>query len=153
MQVHQLTKPKNLKSRRRIGRGGKRGTFSGRGVKGQKSRAGARIRPQIRDYIKSIPKLRGGNRKSSNSKFGKGSKKIAPVFIVNTGILDKAVKDGDIVNPKFLQDKKLVRKYKGRSPRVKLLVKGELKKKITVEGLSISASARKQVESAGGKIL
>jgi len=47
MQLHQL-KPKNkLKKAKRIGRGGKRGTYSGKGIKGQRSRAGAKIRPEF----------------------------------------------------------------------------------------------------------
>ena len=46
-------KPKtSKKSKKRIGRGGKRGTYSGRGIKGQKARAGHRIRPEIRDILK-----------------------------------------------------------------------------------------------------
>ena len=59
MQVNNIKKPKHLKRKRRVGRGGKRGTYSGKGLKGQKSRAGHRIRPQILDYIFKIPKLSG----------------------------------------------------------------------------------------------
>ena len=59
MQLHQL-QPKNpSRSARRVGRGGKRGKTSGRGTKGQKARAGAKIRPAIRDIMKKFPKLRG----------------------------------------------------------------------------------------------
>src|SRR3989344_3427584 len=52
---------KNLKHKKakRIGRGGKRGTTSGRGTKGQKSRSGHRIRPAARDLLIRLPKLRG----------------------------------------------------------------------------------------------
>jgi len=61
MQLHQL-KPKNKSKKvKRIGRGGKRGTYSGKGIKGQRCRAGAKIRPEIRDMIKKIPKKRGYN--------------------------------------------------------------------------------------------
>jgi large subunit ribosomal protein L15 len=62
MQIHQLIKPKNKSSereKRRIGRGGKRGTYSGKGMKGQKSRAGAKIKPQIREVVLKFPKKRG----------------------------------------------------------------------------------------------
>ena len=59
MQLHQL-QPKHSKKRKKIvGRGGKRGKTSGRGHKGQKARAGHRIRPEERDAIKKIPKKRG----------------------------------------------------------------------------------------------
>lgn len=57
MQLHTLQPAHKLKSKKRIGRGGKRGTYSGRGVKGQKARAGRKIRPAIRDLIQSLPKL------------------------------------------------------------------------------------------------
>ncbi len=59
MRLHELRPKTKLKSKKRIGRGGKRGTFSGKGVKGQKSRAGSKIRPGTRDLIQQIPKLRG----------------------------------------------------------------------------------------------
>ena len=59
MQLHELRPKHKIKKRKRIGRGGKRGTYSGRGMKGQKSRAGARFEPIIRGLIKRYPKLRG----------------------------------------------------------------------------------------------
>jgi large subunit ribosomal protein L15 len=58
MQLHEIKGLKN-KEKKRVGRGGKRGTYCGRGIKGQKARAGAKIRPALRDFIKKIPKLRG----------------------------------------------------------------------------------------------
>ena len=59
MQTHQLKRNISNKKKRVVGRGGKRGKTSGRGTKGQKARAGHRIRPALRDIIKKIPKLRG----------------------------------------------------------------------------------------------
>lgn len=59
MQLHQIKPSHKLKTKKRIGRGGKKGTYSGKGMKGQKSRAGAKIRPELRDFIKKIPKVRG----------------------------------------------------------------------------------------------
>lgn len=59
MQLHEIRPIHKLKQKKRVGRGGKKGTYCGRGVKGQKSRAGAKIRPEIRDLVKKIPKLRG----------------------------------------------------------------------------------------------
>ncbi len=59
MQLHQISKNKARKSPKRVGRGGKKGTYCGRGIKGQKARAGAKIRPELRDFIKKIPKVRG----------------------------------------------------------------------------------------------
>ena len=59
MQLHELKPTKARKSVKRIGRGGKRGKTSGRGTKGQKARAGNSMRPEMRDIIKKLPKLRG----------------------------------------------------------------------------------------------
>ena len=68
MQLHNLVS--FLKSKRpRVGRGGKRGTTSGRGQKGQGAHAGRRIRPAERDYIQRLPKLRGYNNKPTSKKF------------------------------------------------------------------------------------
>jgi len=59
MQLHQLQANHPNYGKKRVGRGGKRGTASGRGTKGQHSRAGRRIRPAERDFIQRLPKLRG----------------------------------------------------------------------------------------------
>jgi large subunit ribosomal protein L15 len=50
-----------------VARGGKRGKTAGRGTKGQKARAGHKIRPEIRDVIKRIPKMRGRGKNSNLS--------------------------------------------------------------------------------------
>ncbi len=59
MQLHQVKPIHKFKKPKRIGRGGKRGAYSGRGLKGQKSRSGRKFKPVIRDWIKRYPKLRG----------------------------------------------------------------------------------------------
>lgn len=60
MQFHDL-KVNKKKSKKRVGRGGKRGTFSGRGVKGQKARSGSKkkIAGGQTSILKRTPKLRG----------------------------------------------------------------------------------------------
>lgn len=63
--LHTIKPTVRIKSRKRIGRGGKRGTYSGRGMKGQKSRAGRKIRPAVRDLIQRTPKLRGARNKAA----------------------------------------------------------------------------------------
>lgn len=67
MQLHELKPIHPRKRRKRVGRGGKRGTFSGRGTKGQKSRAGASVRPGFRGgdtpLWKVFPKQRGAGKK------------------------------------------------------------------------------------------
>src|SRR5512145_1013549 len=59
MQIQDLKSRTKRPQSARVGRGGKRGKTSGRGTKGQKARAGHKIRPEIRDLIKKLPKLRG----------------------------------------------------------------------------------------------
>ncbi len=59
MQFHNLQSKTKRKKSRQVGRGGTRGKTAGRGTKGQNARAGRKKRPELRDMIKRIPKLRG----------------------------------------------------------------------------------------------
>lgn len=129
MQLHQLRPVHRKYPKSRIGRGGKRGTTSGRGQKGQKSRAGHRIRPAERDYIQRLPKLRG--QKNLSSKM---------LEVINVGNLEKRTA-GNMLDKDTL-------------PGIdKILGDGEVKKAFTVKGLLLSASAKKKIEAAGGKII
>lgn len=147
MQIHQLKPIHKKKSKKRIGRGGKRGTFSGRGVKGQKSRAGRKTEPIIRVLIKKYPKLRGYRFKSTikNQKL--------KIVILNLDILEKKFKSEETVSPGVLMEKKLIRKIKGKMPLVKILGKGELTKKLIVEKCQLSKNAKAKIEKAGGKVV
>jgi large subunit ribosomal protein L15 len=142
MQLHQISRNQKLKSRKRVGRGGAHGTFSGRGVKGQKSRAGAKIRPAWRDLIKQIPKKRGYNFKSGADRH----------LVINLGILNKAYKEGEIVSSDSLLKKELISRIKGVLPEIKILGDGEISKKLSFKGLAISRSARKKIINTGGTI-
>ena len=77
--LHEIQPTEPKKNKKRIGRGGKRGTYSGKGIKGQKSRAGAKIRPAIRDFMNQTPKLRGvkntGAKKRKSGKRNPSKKK------------------------------------------------------------------------------
>jgi large subunit ribosomal protein L15 len=59
MQINELKRTHKNKKDRLIGRGGKHAKTSGRGGKGQTARAGNKRRPELRDIIKKLPKLRG----------------------------------------------------------------------------------------------
>ncbi|MEX0919174.1 MAG: hypothetical protein WDZ64_00290 [Parcubacteria group bacterium] len=59
MQFHTLKRKTKNKKARQHGRGGTRGKTAGRGTKGQNARAGRKKRPEMRDAIKKLPKLRG----------------------------------------------------------------------------------------------
>ena len=142
MQLHQLKPFHKPKKAKRIGRGGKRGTYSGRGIKGQKARAGRRLKPIIRELIKKYPKLRG-------YKFKR--KELKPQ-IINLEILEKKFKSNETISPQILLEKRLFRKIKGRLPKVKILGLGKLTKKLIIEGCQVSKSAKKKIEKAGGTI-
>ncbi len=142
MQIHQLKPIHKSKKRKRIGRGGKRGTYSGKGIKGQKSRAGRKLQPMIRELIKKYPKLRGYRQKT----------KRKDLVEVNLSVLEKKFKEGEKINPETLLNRKIIRKIKGRRPEVKIIGgKGEMKKKFTIEKCRISEGARKKIKKAGGK--
>ncbi len=142
MQLHQIKPTNKKKEKRRVGRGGKRGTYSGRGMKGQKSRAGRKMRPEMRDIIKKIPKLRGYNFNSF---------RVKPE-VVNLSALDKNFEDNAKVNPQTLLEKKVIKKRKGKVPAVKLLGTGAITKKLLVSECQISASAKEKIEKAGGSV-
>lgn len=68
MQLHQIKPSHKKRPKKRAGRGGKRGTYCGRGIKGQKARAGSKTRSAIQDLIKKIPKVRGHRFKTKPKK-------------------------------------------------------------------------------------
>lgn len=67
MQFHNLKSKTKRKYPKQVGRGGTRGKTSGRGTKGQNARAGHKKRPELRDVIKRVPKLRGRGKSSFKS--------------------------------------------------------------------------------------
>lgn len=142
MQTHQIARLPKQKSKKRVGRGGKRGTFSGHGVKGQKARAGRKLRPAWRDLVKQIPKRRGYRFKSGTPR---------PV-VLNFGILNNFYKEDEIVSPISLIEKGIVDKIKGKAPKVKILGDGELNKKLSFTGLTMSDNAKEKIKKAGGSI-
>jgi large subunit ribosomal protein L15 len=142
VQLHKLRPKHKLKKKKRIGRGGKRGTYSGRGKKGQKSRAGASLKPDIRVFIKRYPKLRGYKFKGKNEK----------LTVLNIEILEKNFKANDEISPKTLLERKLIRRIKKRIPRVKILGRGKLTKKLIIKGCELSKKAQEKIEKAGGII-
>lgn len=143
MHIHELKREHPLKKKRQIGRGGKRGKTAGRGTKGQKARAGGKLRPELRDIIKKLPKQRG-------YKFNRipGSH----VSVVNVSTLDTSFASGDTVTRDTLIEKKIVRRVSGKIPAIKILGTGTLTKKLTIKGLTISESAKIKVEKAGGSL-
>jgi len=133
MQLYQVKPIHRQKNKKRVGRGGKRGTYSGKGIKGQLARAGRKVRPEIRDFIKKIPKQRGYRFKSFRGK----------PAIVNLKDLEKKFKNGEVVNPETLLEKGLIAKIRNRIPEVKILGDGKLTKKLKFENCRFSKSVEK----------
>ncbi|OIO31168.1 hypothetical protein AUJ77_00495 [Candidatus Nomurabacteria bacterium CG1_02_43_90] len=147
MQAHEVKTKTKRKAKKVVGRGGKRGKTSGRGTKGQDARAGHRKRPQMRDTIKKIPKLRGEG--VSRNQWKTESENSA---VINIGILNIEFNSGEQVTPKTLLEKNLIEKRGNNMPTVKILGKGDLDKKLDIRGCAISESAKLAIEKLGGTV-
>ena len=137
MQFHTIRKKNKSRAQRRIGRGGKRGTYSGRGIKGLGARAGGKFRPQERDILKKIPKLRGHKFKAYRTR----------PAVVNIADLLRAFAAGDTISPDALLAKGLVRRVGGRVPRVKILGTGAAEKKFIFKDVLFSQTAAAKLNS------
>lgn len=148
MQLNQLKSVSPRKTARRIGRGGKRGKMSGRGHKGQTARAGNSTRPEMREQIKKLPKLRGHG---VNRAEAVNAERVRAV-VVNLAALEKAFDAGATINPKALVAAKVIEAKGKRAPMVKILGTGEVTKKFIITDSLVSASARAKIEKAGGEV-
>ena len=142
MQLHNLQRKTTNKSVKRVGRGGGRGKTAGRGTKGQKARAGHRIRPDVREKLKKFPKLRG---------YAFNSIELKPA-VINLSVLESMFSAGDAINPEMLRERGAVRGRKGVVRAVKILGDGELTKKLVITGCAVSAAAKVKIEKAGGTV-
>ncbi len=153
MQSHSLKRKTPNYKAAQVGRGGKRGKTSGRGTKGQDSRSGHKKRPELRDFIKRIPKMRGQGKSGAFNSF---APRTVPVPL---SALEKNFKAGDRVEPATLVRKGLVERTEGNFPRIKILASkasvkdaSEITKALIVSGVEVSASAKAALEKAGGTV-
>ncbi|MEE9583137.1 MAG: 50S ribosomal protein L15 [Dehalococcoidales bacterium] len=134
--------PGSKKDRKRVGRGdgSGHGTYSGRGSKGQKSRAGFRIRPGFEGgqlpIIQRLPRKRGFHNIFRTE-----------YSIVGLGKLNIFQADSE-VTPEKLVAAGVVKSL--RRP-IKVLANGELNHPLVVKANKFSAAARAKIEAAGGK--
>lgn len=144
-------------SKKRIGRGGKRGTYSGKGSKGQKSRAGAAVKPGFRGGDNRLwqlfPKQRGASSKPGNARVHAKHRYYQLRHdkwpVINLGSLN-SLSESESVTIETLVNKGFI---SGRPRGVKILGSGELKKKLNFEGkFEFSGSAKEKIEKAGGSI-
>lgn len=144
MQIHEL-KISKRKNRKRVGRSGKRGTYSGRGMKGQKSRSGVSINPlfeggrsSLMERLKKMPGFKSPHPKKIN---------------INLNDLERNFKAGDIISIDSLVKTGLVGKIEVRTAKVKILGDGKLAKKLSIDKkILMSKSAKKAIEKAGGGV-
>lgn len=143
LSLHTLKPTKgSRRGKKRVGRGlGSKGSYSGRGVKGQRARSGGRSGLKLkglRPLMLSTPKQRGFH-------------SIKPkAMVVNIGDLAKVFVSGAKVNPKAILKKGLVSDI---TDGVKILGKGDIGIALTLEGCLVSASAKAKIEKAGGTIV
>lgn len=145
MQTNNLQRKHKNKKRMTVARGGKRGKTAGRGGKGQTARSGNKRRPEWRDIIKKLPKLRG-----------RGVNQHKPIseerVVVNVGHIEAFFQAGEAVNPQTLVEKGAV-SIKISQPRsIKVLGSGEITKAVAVTGCEVSAQAKEKIEKAGGSV-
>lgn len=140
------------KDAKRVGRGlgSGKGRYSGRGLKGQKARAGShKMRPGFEGgqmpISMRLPKQRGNTSKDAMP--------VGPfrtrTYHVNVRDLEARFDDGAEVTPEALAEKGLIRSTRFD---VKVLGHGDLGKKLTVSVHRASASAREKIEQAGGTL-
>ena len=151
LNLSNLSPAQPREDRKRVGRGlgSGKGRYSGRGIKGQKSRSGShKMRAgfeggQTNIYMR-LGKLRGATSKDAMP-IGPFRTSTQPVNIRD---LDR-FEAGDEVTPETLVEKRLI---KNTRTDVKLLGVGEVTKKLIVRVHAISASAREKIEGAGGTV-
>jgi large subunit ribosomal protein L15 len=139
--------------RKRVGRGlgSGKGRYSGRGIKGQKSRAGsAKMRAgfeggQMPSYMR-LPKQRGHSSKDAMP-VGPFRTETQPV---NVRDLEARFDAGAEVTPEALKQAGLIRNLRVD---VKILGQGDLSKSLTVSAHRFSATAREKIEAAGGSVV
>jgi len=151
LNLSNLKPAQERKDRKRVGRGmgSGKGRYAGRGIKGQKSRAGShKMRAgfeggQMPIYMR-IGKLRGSTSKDAYP-IGPFRTYTQPVNVRHLDRFD----EGAEVTPESLVEKGILKNTKID---VKILGTGEISKKLTVRVHAISATAREKIEAAGGTV-
>lgn len=143
MQLHEIQPSQKKKARKRKGKGKKHGMYSGRGIKGQKARAGHKLQPIIRRLVKKYHKKRGYRFNAFRPK----------PEVVTIKRLEQVLSSGTEVTPEILLEEGMVRRQTGRVPSVKIVGDGELTKKLTIKDCRVSKGAQEIIEKAGGSII
>ena len=147
MRLNDLKPSPGAKHRRkRLGNGESSGLGKtcGKGHKGQKSRAGASIRPGFEGGQMPL------NRRLPKKGFSNARFKTV-YAVVNVATLEERFDDGATIDEAALREAGLVQG--GAWDGVKILGNGDVSKKFTVQVDKVSAAAREKIEKAGGKVV
>ncbi len=130
------------KTKKRVGRGNSsgKGTYSSRGLKGQRSRSGGKSGGKLRGFkqaLQKVPKVRG---------FKSGRPKAQSVALAT---LERVAVEGKEITPRFLKNVKVVKDF--RKP-VKIVATGVIKKKVVISGCLATKNAIEMIEKAGGSV-
>jgi large subunit ribosomal protein L15 len=153
LSLSNLSPAQPRKERKRVGRGlgSGKGRYSGRGIKGQKARAGSHKMPAGFEGGQTPLDMRLGKLRGNTSK---DAMPIGPFRTytqpVNVRDLEARFEAGSEVTPEALKAAGLVRKL---SVDVKVLGEGELTKKLSVSAHRFSKSAVEKIEAAGGSVV
>lgn len=135
MQFHNIKKNKSNRKAKQVGRGGARGKTSGRGTKGQNARAGRKKRPEMRDIIKRLPRLRGRGKNSLKTR-------LLDAVVVKLSVVEEKFKVGEKVNLQILIEKGIIKTKNGKTPIVKILADKEIKKSFIFENVKMSEKVK-----------
>jgi len=137
----------STKNRKRIGRGIGSGTgkTGGRGVKGQKSRSGVSL---LGFEGGQMPLYRRLPKRGFNNIFAK-TFAVFNLMDLQKAVDDKKLDAKKVINEAVLREAGLL---KGRYDGVRILARGEVKAKLTIEAAGASKAAVEAIEKAGGKI-
>jgi len=129
------------KRRKRVGRGNAScGSYSGKGMKGQKARTGMKLRESFEGgqtpFLQRMPKLKGFKNINNIS-----------YFSINLDLLSEKYNDGEEVNIVTLLEKRILR---GKKTLYKILGNGELTKKLTIKADKFSKTAEEKITKAKG---
>lgn len=141
--IHTIKPTKSSKrSKKRVGRGNAtgKGTYSGRGLKGQRSRSGGKSgtkRRGLKASLQKMPKSRGFNSLQAKKE------------TVTLATLERICKENDVVSPAFLDKKGVIKKPQNG---IKIVATGTISKKLKIEHCLATKKAVELIEKAGGTI-
>jgi len=144
MQINTLQLKNKRKKRKTIGRGGKKGTYCGKGNKGQKARSGAHVDPLFEGgrstLIDHMKKVRGFKSRTAKK------------AVASLEMIEKKFKDGEVVNKESLIKSGIIGKLEAKDG-IKIVGGDKITKKLTIDkSILLSAAAKSAIEKAGGKI-